>query len=49
MKKDLRKQNPRPSYIKVWDESIPAYAKTLWQELVYSRNTRKPVELEANE
>lgn len=42
-------KNQRLSYIKIWDKSIPAYAKALWQELVYSRNTRKSVELEDNE
>ena len=44
-----KEKNQRQSYIKVWDKGIQAYAKALWQELVYSRNTRRPVGLEANE
>lgn len=34
---------------KVCGKNTPTYAKALWLEFVYSRNTRRPVELEANE
>lgn len=47
MDKDLREKKSGTGLYKVCDKNTPAYAKALWPELVYSRNTRRPVELEA--
>lgn len=35
-------------YIKIWNKCVVHVQKPMWQELVYSRNTEMPMELEAS-